>query len=114
MKILGIAALILASSTIATYARDAAPRTLPDEEIVRQIIQESRQEYYATGHPCACPDDTTRNGRSCGNMSALYSPRRRSPTLLPEGRDERNGRSLQEEVVMRLLIIVAVLRAPSF
>jgi hypothetical protein len=38
--------------------------------IAALIVQESRAEYYATGHPCACPDDRTRNGRSCGNMSA--------------------------------------------
>jgi TPR repeat protein len=30
------------------------------------IVKASRDEYYATGHPCACPDDVTRNGRSCG------------------------------------------------
>jgi len=38
------------------------------------IVQASRNEYYATGHPCACPDDVTRNGRSCGNMSAYIRP----------------------------------------
>jgi hypothetical protein len=38
------------------------------------IVQESRAAYHATGHPCACPDDQTRNGRSCGNMSAYARP----------------------------------------
>jgi hypothetical protein len=37
------------------------------------IIQESRNAYYATGHPCACPDDLMRNGRRCGGTSA-YIP----------------------------------------
>jgi len=42
--------------------------------ITALIVRESRNEYYATGHPCACPDDRTRNGRSCGNMSAYVRP----------------------------------------
>jgi hypothetical protein len=42
--------------------------------IAALIVQESRAAYYATGHPCACPDDQTRNGRSCGNMSAYIRP----------------------------------------
>jgi hypothetical protein len=42
--------------------------------IAALLVQASRNEYYATGHPCACPDDVTRNGRSCGNMSAYVRP----------------------------------------
>jgi hypothetical protein len=34
------------------------------------IIKESRDQYYATGHPCACPEDRMRNGRRCGGTSA--------------------------------------------
>jgi hypothetical protein len=43
---------------------------LSDGQIVGRIIRDSRSAYYSTGHPCACPDDTTRAGRSCGNTSA--------------------------------------------
>jgi hypothetical protein len=38
------------------------------------IVRESRAAYYATGHPCACPEDQMRNGRSCGNVSAYVRP----------------------------------------
>ena len=43
---------------------------MSDAEIAAEIIRSSRGAYYSTGHPCACPDDTTRAGRSCGNTSA--------------------------------------------
>jgi hypothetical protein len=45
-----------------------------DNEIAKAIVQESRQQYYSTGHPCACPDDVMRNGRRCGNVSAYVRP----------------------------------------
>lgn len=38
------------------------------------IIKASRDRYYATGHPCACPDDLMRNGRACGGRSAYSRP----------------------------------------
>jgi hypothetical protein len=47
----------------------SGPR-LSDAQIVSRIIRSSRDAYYSTGHPCACPDDSTRAGRSCGNTSA--------------------------------------------
>ena len=38
--------------------------------ITAMIVSESRNTYYATGKPCACPDDVTRSGRRCGGNSA--------------------------------------------
>jgi hypothetical protein len=38
------------------------------------LVEESRKAYYATGHPCACPDDLMRNGRRCGGNSAYSRP----------------------------------------
>lgn len=38
------------------------------------IITASRTAYYSTGHPCACPEDRTRNGQSCGGRSAYSRP----------------------------------------
>lgn len=38
------------------------------------IVKASRDRYYATGHPCACPDDLMRNGRACGARSAYSRP----------------------------------------
>jgi hypothetical protein len=51
--------------------------------IADAIVKESRDKYYATGHPCACPDDVTRNGRSCGNMSAYIRPGGAHPLCYP-------------------------------
>jgi hypothetical protein len=45
-----------------------------DAEIAKDIVENSRQAYYSTGHPCACPDDRMRNGRTCGNVSAYIRP----------------------------------------
>jgi hypothetical protein len=47
------------------------------------IIKASRDQYYATGHPCACPDDTARNGSSCGGRSAYSRPGGASPLCYP-------------------------------
>jgi hypothetical protein len=47
--------------------------------IAALLVQTSRQAYYATGHPCACPDDLMRNGRRCGNKGAYRRPGGASP-----------------------------------
>jgi hypothetical protein len=38
------------------------------------IVQASRDQYHAGGRPCACPDDTMRNGGACGGRSAYSRP----------------------------------------
>jgi hypothetical protein len=47
------------------------------------IVQASRAEYHAGGRPCACPDDTMRNGRACGGRSAYSRPGGASPLCYP-------------------------------
>jgi hypothetical protein len=47
---------------------------LTDAQIAALVVQDSRSTYYATGHPCACPDDHMRNGRNCGGTSAYVRP----------------------------------------
>jgi hypothetical protein len=47
--------------------------------IAALIVEASRRAYYATGHPCACPDDRMRNDRSCGGRSAYSRPGGASP-----------------------------------
>ena len=47
---------------------------LSDDQIAALIVKASRDAYYATGHPCACPDDSMRNGRRCGRVSAYIRP----------------------------------------
>src|SRR5258708_35058968 len=50
------------------------PEALSDSAIAALIVQESRNAYYATGHPCARPDDLMHNGRRCGGNSAYIRP----------------------------------------
>jgi hypothetical protein len=47
------------------------------------IVQASRAQYHAGGRPCACPDDTMRNGRACGGRSAYSRPGGASPLCYP-------------------------------
>jgi hypothetical protein len=47
------------------------------------IVQASRDQYHAGGRPCACPDDTTRNGSSCGGRSAYSRPGGAAPLCYP-------------------------------
>jgi hypothetical protein len=59
-------------------------QSLTDQQVVERIIQESRQQYYATGHPCACPDDLARNGSRCGGRSAYSRPGGAEPKCYPQ------------------------------
>jgi hypothetical protein len=47
------------------------------------IVQASRDQYHASGKPCACPDDTMRNGRACGARSAYLRPGGAAPLCYP-------------------------------
>jgi hypothetical protein len=47
------------------------------------IVQTSRDQYHATGRPCACPDDTARNGSACGGRSAYSRPGGLAPLCYP-------------------------------
>jgi len=57
---------------------------LSDAQIATIIVQASRNAYYATGHPCACPDDRARNGSRCGGRSAYSRPRGAEPKCYPK------------------------------
>jgi len=49
-------------------------------DAIRQaIIRDSIAQYQGTGHPCACPYNLMRNGRSCGDRSAYSRPGGASP-----------------------------------
>lgn len=54
--------------------KQKAEAALTAAAIAALIVTASRQAYYSTGKPCACPDDRMRNGRSCGNKSAYSRP----------------------------------------
>jgi hypothetical protein len=47
------------------------------------IVQASRDQYHATGRPCACPDDSARNGSACGGRSAYSRPGGAEPLCYP-------------------------------
>jgi hypothetical protein len=47
------------------------------------LIKASRDQYHATGRPCACPNDTMRNGRACGSRSAYSRPGGVAPLCYP-------------------------------
>jgi hypothetical protein len=47
------------------------------------LIKASRDQYHATGRPCACPDGTMRNGRACGGRSAYSRPGGAAPPCYP-------------------------------
>jgi hypothetical protein len=78
-------------STKATLPdKPAAPDTkrkveagLTAAAIAAIIVQVSREQYHAGGRPCACPDDTMRNGRACGGRSAYSRPGGASPLCYP-------------------------------
>jgi hypothetical protein len=61
----------------------AQPAALTDQQIAAKIVQDSRQTYYATGHPCACPGDLARNGSRCGGRSAYSRPGGAHPYCYP-------------------------------
>jgi hypothetical protein len=69
-----LVAAIVTVLLLAGAGRSQAQIKLTDREVTAKIVQESREAYYATGHPCACPDDHARNGSMCGRRSAYSRP----------------------------------------
>jgi hypothetical protein len=55
---LGVIYVAMSAAPVAPLAQQPASSTdRTDTAIAAMIVQESRNAYYATGHPCACPDD---------------------------------------------------------
>jgi len=93
--LIGLFALLISFNT--AHAQQAIPAEKPSSSVQKEvaggvltaaaiaalIVKESRQQYYATGHPCACPDDHMRNGNSCGNVSAYIRPGGAHPLCYP-------------------------------
>jgi hypothetical protein len=72
MKRSFIAAIFAFVVAITATAQAKIPPT--DADIRQQIIQDSVAQYQATGHPCACPYNSARNGSNCGKRSAYSRP----------------------------------------
>jgi len=66
------------SPTPIVVAQASRP-VLSDADVAALIVKQSREDYYKTGHPCACPDDLMRNGHRCGATSAYIRPRGAQP-----------------------------------
>jgi hypothetical protein len=69
--------------------------------IAALIVAESRRAYYATGHPCACPEDSMRNGRRCGNRSAYSRPGGAAPLCYPTDVSDAMIRNYQSRIAER-------------
>ena len=73
--ILALIILMFAAVAAAGDAFAQAPlKAQTPEEIAAVLVERSRAAYHASGKPCACPDDSMRNGRRCGAHSAYSRP----------------------------------------
>ena len=72
-------ALFLLILTAPAFARQQPD----DSETRQQIIDHSVADYLATGHPCACPYNTARNGSNRGGRSAYSKRGGASPICYP-------------------------------
>ena len=71
------------SAPSADQTKERTTRVLTAAAIALILVQESRNAYYATGRPCACPEDFTRSGRRCGGNSAYSRPGGAEPLCYP-------------------------------
>jgi hypothetical protein len=79
-----------APDVVPQHAPAQSPKTSDDEHarltdvaIAALIIAASVAIYKSTGKPCACPNDTARNGSSCGGRSAWSKPGGAKPVCFP-------------------------------
>jgi hypothetical protein len=78
-----LTALALLTLLLVPAFGQTAP-ALSDQQIKERVVRDSREAYYATGHPCACPDDLARNGSRCGGRSAYSRPGGAEPKCYPK------------------------------
>jgi hypothetical protein len=71
------------TSPVRSETKRTVETALTAATIVAILIKASRDQYHATGHPCACPDDLMRNGRACGARSAYSKPGGAAPKCYP-------------------------------
>jgi hypothetical protein len=74
----------LTKSSASKAAKSRAEIALSSAAIAALIVAASRDAYHSTGHPCACPDDRMRNGRTCGGRSAYSRPGGAAPLCYPQ------------------------------
>jgi hypothetical protein len=79
------------ASSAPAVIREAASPTAPAVSAMAKVTPAERQAvvrdsiaaYLATGHPCACPYNTARNGSTCGRRSAYSRPGGAAPLCYP-------------------------------
>jgi hypothetical protein len=76
--------LVLLATTAAGGALAQRSAGLTDTQIREEIVRGSVASYLATGHPCACPYNSARNGSHCGGRSAYNRPGGASPLCYPK------------------------------
>ena len=84
---MGVAFRLALALVVAFLHGDAVAQHAPplsDAQVRQEIIQQSVSAYFATGHPCACPYNMMRNGRSCGGGSACRRPGGAAPICYPQ------------------------------
>jgi hypothetical protein len=72
VKLAKLSAVLILAIGFATTTLAESPLT--DQQIATIIVKASRDAYYQTSHPCACPADLARNGSRCGKRSAYSRP----------------------------------------
>jgi hypothetical protein len=76
--------MIILAATFLAMASSASARPLTDVQVRQAIIKESIEDYQSSGHPCACPYNSARNGSSCGGRSAYSRPGGAAPLCYPK------------------------------
>jgi hypothetical protein len=82
-------------------AKHKAELALTAAAIAAIIVKASRDQYHATGRPCACPDDLMRNGRACGGRSAYSRPGGAAPLCHPNDVSEAMIEAYRKRLAVR-------------
>ena len=82
---LAVIALVLLVSTQAMMARSLEQeRPASNGTAAEAVVKRCADIYHSSGHPCACPSDSMRNGQACGHRSAHDKPGGASPVCSVE------------------------------
>jgi hypothetical protein len=66
--------VLISLALTATVSAQATGKEATDEQCASIIVQETREAYYRTRGPCACPEDRARDGSRCGGRSTRQKP----------------------------------------
>ena len=67
------ATVLLSGWCTAALPATAQPVALTDDAIADIMMWTSRNQYYATRGPCACPEDKAHNGGKCGGNKRIFT-----------------------------------------